>query len=214
MDATEHFQSSEAISAGKCGHVFHEACIARWLGESGGHCPQCRTLINKCGLTRLFFTQSSAKSTSTINELQTRIAQLIAECRRKEDSILALHLDSGRQKATIELFTDKCRRIEATIKELKADCRHKHRLTMAIDAECRQKMGRIEELTLECRRKACTIDELTAARQQKDDTIEELRRASELKDVCIATLTKTNHERADLIVDQAALLNQLTKELK
>ena len=67
----EHFQSSEAISASRCGLVFHEACITRWLDESGGvffsygHCPQCRSLISKVRLVRLFFTAAADDDTST-----------------------------------------------------------------------------------------------------------------------------------------------------
>ena len=106
----EHFQSSDAISASQYGHVFHEACIARWLDESGGvfsvgHCPQCRTIVNKVLLTRLFFTESSpnratttttatTSSQSDIDTLQARIVrakksieELRTECRQKTAKI-------------------------------------------------------------------------------------------------------------------------------
>ena len=82
----EYFQSNDSISASQCGHVFHEACIARWLGESGaihsvGHCPQCRSKVSKVRLTRLFFTENSrtvvaAPNRRDIDEVRDRINQL------------------------------------------------------------------------------------------------------------------------------------------
>ena len=97
----EHFESSAAISASRCGHVFHEACIARWLGESR-HCPQCRTVVNKVCLTRLFFTDSSVTSRATavnhqrsIDKLQARIDKLTDDCQLKGKSSLAIADTNG-----------------------------------------------------------------------------------------------------------------------
>ena len=98
----ECFQSSDVISASRCGHVFHHGCITRWLRESGIHCPQCRSVIVKVTLTRLFFTESSPyRATSTtatsttssqceIDVLETNANKLRAECRQKTDKIAEL----------------------------------------------------------------------------------------------------------------------------
>ena len=131
----EHMQSSEAISASKCGHVFHEACIARWLGESSvfsvGQCPQCRTVISKAGLTRLFFTHSSTQVnhqrhidtlTERIAVANKRISELGDDCRRKEDSIVALGDECRQKKATLDKLTCNCRRQASKIDELNDDC--------------------------------------------------------------------------------------------
>ena len=195
----ELFESSDTISACQCGHVFHQECIVRWLSRDGlhsiGKCPQCRTVIDEF-LTRLYFTDSSSTADvkqRNIDELQARIA-----------------LDT---KRILELTGD-CRRKEETIEELTDDCRHKQNAVVALNAECRQKKDKIDELTYECRRKAWIIDELTVDCQQKDVAIEELNDASERKDVTIATLSNSNQQRADLIVEQTARINQLTKELE
>ena len=84
--------------------------------------------------------------------------------------------------------------------ELTADCRRKQNSVIAlVDAECRQKMSKIDELTVKSR--------------QKDER-EELTEASDQKNVTISTLTKSNQERAELIVEQAARFSQLTKALE
>ena len=159
----EHFESSAAISASRCGHVFHEACIARWLGESR-HCPQCRTVVNKVCLTRLFFTDSSTSRATAVNHQR----------------------DIDKLQARIDKLTDDCQRKGETIEELTCDRRYKRNELILLKAEFRRKNAKIDELTY----------------------------ASEQKDVTIATLTKSNHERADLVVEQAARLNQLTKALE
>ena len=200
----EHFESSAAISASECGHVFHEACIARWLDESGflsvGHCPQCRTIVNKVCLTRLFFTDSSVTSRATavhhqrdIDELQARIDKLTDDCRRKEDSIAALQAECRRKTRTIDELTDGCQSKEQTIEELIDDRRYKQRMVDVLSAE-------VDELTCERAHKAWTIEQLTADCQQKDESI--------------ATLSKTNRQRGDRIVEQTARINQLTKKLE
>ena len=138
----EHFQSSDAISASHCGHVFHEACIERWLGESGaihslGQCPQCRSTIDQLRLTRLFFTDSSVSATATdtgvnhqrvIDELQERItfankriAGLTAECRGQEDSIVSLTVERRQKTKTINELRSSCQQKDATIEELTND---------------------------------------------------------------------------------------------
>ena len=198
----EHFETSEAISASHCGHVFHEACITRWLGQgvvrSVGYCPQCRAIVNRVGLTRLFFTHSSSTDVKQreIDELQARIA---------------------RDNKRIVTLTDDCRRKEEEIEKLTADFQNNQYSVVALSAECRQKRATIERLTCDSRRQASKIDELTADCRQKDEMnerIEELTEASEQKDATIATLNQSNQKRADLIVEQAERLNLLTKALE
>ena len=116
----EHFESSAAISASRCGHVFHEACIARWLGESR-HCPQCRTVVNKVCLTRLFFTDSSTSRATAVNhqrdidKLQARIDKLTDDCQRKGETIEELTCDHRYKRNELILLKAECRRNDVTI---------------------------------------------------------------------------------------------------
>ena len=121
----ECFQSSEAISASECGHVFHEACIARWLGESGDHCPYCRTaIIDKERLVRLFFFTTTAKinhqhAGDNCERQEVSTATLgCAECRQKEATIEELAHECRRQASLIGKLTDACRKKDETIGEL------------------------------------------------------------------------------------------------
>ena len=113
----EHFQSSDAISASQCGHVFHEACIARWLRESGGRCPQCRSIISKVLLTRLFFTESSPNrattTTTATTSSQSDIDTLQARIVRAKKSIEELRTECRLKTAKIEELT-KARRKQET----------------------------------------------------------------------------------------------------
>ena len=130
----EHFQSSEAISASECGHVFHQACILLGLNESCGfssigNCPQCRSSINKVRLTRLFFTDSLT-STATVNQrdidkLQARItlankriAELTDDCRRKDRSIEELIDDCEHRDEIIDELRNNCATRDNTIASL------------------------------------------------------------------------------------------------
>ena len=157
----EPFQSSEAIASGKCGHV-SSTKHASHAGLTRLSAVSHRNEQDGLHLTRLFFTQSSTSRDTfnqrDIDELQARIVELTADCRRKQNSVIAL-----------------------------------------VDAECRQKMSKIDELTVKSR--------------QKDER-EELTEASDQKNVTISTLTKSNQERAELIVEQAARFSQLTKALE
>ena len=205
----EHFQSSDAISASECGHVFHEACIARWLDESGilavGHCPQCRTVVNKECLMRLFFTATDSSRTLAITQrdidkLQARIDDLNVDCRRKEDSIVALNAECRRKEDTIDLLTYECRQQAWTIDDLTDDCRRKDRS--------------IEELTEAGEQKDETIEELTDDCEQKDETIEELTDDCAKKDATIASITDLYWERNDSLAQQTTRVKQLTKALE
>ena len=149
----DHFQSSDAISASECGHVFHEACITRWLDEgvggvflSYGHCPQCRGLISKMRLVRLFFTAADDDddtSTARVNH-QRDIDQL------KEQIALA----------------------NKRVAELTDDCRHKQYLVVALGTECRQTKSKIADLTDASERKDATIAEQAARVNQLNKTLE------------------------------------------
>ena len=187
----EHFESSAAISASRCGHVFHEACIARWLGESR-HCPQCRTVVNKVCLTRLFFTDSSTSRATAVNhqrdidKLQARIAELTKDCRRKEDSIVALNAECRQTKSKLEQRTLVCHRQSWIIDDLENDCRRKDRS--------------IQEYIDACEQRQTSIVELTNANRQKGETIEEL------TDLC--------SQRNESLAEQKSRVKQLTKALE
>ena len=192
----EHFQSSEAISASECGHVFHSACITRWLDESGilavGHCPQCRSVVNKERLMRLFFADSSTSRATAVNhqrdidKLQARIAELTKDCRRKEDSIVALNAECRQTKSKLEQRTLVCHRQSWIIDDLENDCRRKDRS--------------IQEFIDACEQRQTSIVELTNANRQKGETIEEL------TDLC--------SQRNESLAEQKSRVKQLTKALE
>ena len=199
----ERFQSSEAISASECGHVFHQACIVRWLNESCGfssigNCPQCRSSINKVRLTRLFFTDSSVTSTATVNQrdidkLQARIT-------------LA-------NKCIAELTAD-CRRKDRSIEELIDDCEHKDEIIDELTDDCKQKDEFIDDLTDDCRRKYWSIEELIDDCEHRDEIIDELRNNCAQKDKTIASLTNLYCERNDSLAEQTSRVKQLANELE
>ena len=75
----ERFESSDAISASECGHVFHGACIARWLDTSSSarvssQCPQCRSTVSRDHLVRLYFAADrTPTSTAAEDELRAQL---------------------------------------------------------------------------------------------------------------------------------------------
>uniref|UniRef100_A0A0K8SN88 RING-type domain-containing protein n=1 Tax=Lygus hesperus TaxID=30085 RepID=A0A0K8SN88_LYGHE len=102
-------------SALSCGHVFHSDCIVRWIDQSGrqpGTCPQCRSIVTKKNILRLFFdlVPSENYQDEKINELKkvvqflrgrlSRETQINSEL-REQNSVLELNLASAQKNSDV-----------------------------------------------------------------------------------------------------------------
>ncbi|RUS82071.1 hypothetical protein EGW08_010179 [Elysia chlorotica] len=90
------FESSHSvnISATPCGHVFHEACLMRWM-DTSSTCPSCRTHIKKTQvIKRLFFDinedvdgdEDVSHYKNQLSDLKAQLREATKEVRELEDS--------------------------------------------------------------------------------------------------------------------------------
>ena len=106
-------RSDEAVTASKCGHVFHEACITRWLSVVMDTpvpqvCPQCRSTVDRERLVRLYFTESSTSTPTTAldrSAVDMRIAELEKQLAAKESQLKVRHEHRRPRSASA---TNKC----------------------------------------------------------------------------------------------------------
>ncbi|KAI8992604.1 hypothetical protein BDB01DRAFT_442155 [Pilobolus umbonatus] len=96
-----------------CGHVFHEACIRKWITEGESRCPLCKKTASTSELRNtLYFsrtdrdfndTQEDAQQQKTIEQLSAEIVVLKNENRqltsdRKSDRLLIGRLRTSQEK--------------------------------------------------------------------------------------------------------------------
>eukprot|EP00435_Cladocopium_sp_Y103_P058320 s405_g20.t1 len=61
----------QPVSVLQCGHVYHRKCIASWMNQSRGECPQCKQFSNE--LRALHFDQTTALLSSNL-EIRSDLA--------------------------------------------------------------------------------------------------------------------------------------------
>ena len=132
----ERFQSSEAISASECGHVFHLACISHWLavGDPSGECPQCRSTLDRHRLVRLYFTESSTVTSNDDSMTAIELREQLAIANERIHSLDVSHRQCS------DLCVEQTTRLAQLEKQLRAN-------------ESQLNVRHVEKLCLE---RACT----------------------------------------------------------
>ncbi|GBM85292.1 hypothetical protein AVEN_231112-1 [Araneus ventricosus] len=77
------FDAAVGIVTTKCGHLFHNICIDRWLARSYT-CPECRSNVSENSLTKLFFHDISG------NNVERSLDTLKEQLRAKDLEIVKL----------------------------------------------------------------------------------------------------------------------------
>ncbi|GBN07408.1 hypothetical protein AVEN_8009-1 [Araneus ventricosus] len=124
------------IVSTKCGHVFHNICIKKWLKRSYT-CPECRRYVRKESLTKLFINfcidnKSDNNAEESLDALKKQLCGKDLECVEKDKKIIGLQIDCAVYERKIE---DKDNKIE----ELQTCFAHSELQILVKD-------GKIEEL--------------------------------------------------------------------
>ncbi|GBM85299.1 hypothetical protein AVEN_231117-1 [Araneus ventricosus] len=111
----DSFEAVVGIVATKCGHVFHNNCINRWLARSYT-CPECRSNVSVNSLTELFFHDMSGnnveRSLDTLkDELHAKDLQIV----QKDKRIRELRTSAANSKADFKKLYEKHNAIEDQI---------------------------------------------------------------------------------------------------
>lgn len=67
----------------KCGHIFGEKCIEKWLKDGNGSCPTCRENASKNDCRKIFMNKISILENEKENELR-----ILLEIAEKKNSFL------------------------------------------------------------------------------------------------------------------------------
>jgi hypothetical protein len=71
---TERFSDNADMSVCKCGHIFHQNCITRWLRAGLDiTCPQCRQPLNPIQIIHgLFFSEDAGEDENETEKRELR----------------------------------------------------------------------------------------------------------------------------------------------
>lgn len=93
---------AQPVSVLQCGHVYHRKCIASWMNQSRGECPQCKQFSSE--LRALHFDQTTALLSSN-TELRADLADTeeqrqrnLAELNQTWHDVLQTLADSSRRR--------------------------------------------------------------------------------------------------------------------
>ncbi|KAF8784287.1 E3 ubiquitin-protein ligase TRAIP-like [Argiope bruennichi] len=79
------FDGAVGIVTTQCGHIFHNSCIEKWLARSGT-CPECRNIVFKESLTKLFFNVSFDDKSG--NNIERSLDELKKQLHEKDLAII------------------------------------------------------------------------------------------------------------------------------
>ncbi|GBM85293.1 E3 ubiquitin-protein ligase TRAIP [Araneus ventricosus] len=135
----DRFDAAVGIVTTKCGHVFHNNCIDRWL-EQSYTCPECRSKVCKKSLTKLFFNftfditsdNNSDRSLDALKEQlrakdlesmdkDKKIKELQSYCARSERDVEKMHQEQMElqiEVSTVKREVQKLSRVEAKNQKL------------------------------------------------------------------------------------------------
>ena len=109
---TEVFDGIRDVSVVPCGHMFHSACLGRWLSQSMT-CPQCRNHVTlKSTIHKLFFNQPDANDGdhfSNVTRLESELEEAQIALRQKDREKNDLITEKAAREETLEQLKQRYR---------------------------------------------------------------------------------------------------------
>lgn len=90
--------NGQRVISTKCGHLFHEDCLKRWLDHQQGNstCPDCRRAINRCEDLQPLFLDVSNDDPSTPENWKCRMLRLQTQIKTLEEEKKNLVIENSR----------------------------------------------------------------------------------------------------------------------
>ncbi|GFO08408.1 hypothetical protein PoB_003491300 [Plakobranchus ocellatus] len=213
------FESTQTvnIAAAPCGHVFHEACLMRWM-DTSSTCPSCRTHVKKTQIIkRLFFdiSEDVDDKEQDVSHYVNQVSDLKAQLREKAKS---LHdTEESRDKYAALLAVAESKQEELTTK-LSRELSMKEVLKGDLKRVQRENDWHVQEIC-ELQKKAEKLHELQSVEMMlkgsSSDAEEMLRQYSDGGDSSIRQLsslvTVMKREYNQVLADKRTAKEQLSK---
>ncbi|GFR82167.1 E3 ubiquitin-protein ligase TRAIP-like [Elysia marginata] len=212
------FESTQTvnISATPCGHVFHEACLMRWM-DTSSTCPSCRTHIKKTQvIKRLFFDISEeVDGDEDVSRFKNQVSDLKAQVREKAKQVRDTEEARDNYQALLAVSEAKLGEVstklsrEVSLKEvLKADLKRVQKendLQIQEIQELQKKADKVHELQrVELILKGSSSDAEEMLQQYSDGGDSAIRQLSSL-------VTVMKREYNQVLVDKRTAKEHLSK---
>lgn len=92
--------ASEPASSTRCGHIFHEKCVSRWM-SSNHTCPQCRQISDRNSVHRVYLPDHQFERNDILEKLNE-----IAMQKKEQESVIK-NLESQKRKLEYDLKVKK-----------------------------------------------------------------------------------------------------------
>ncbi|XP_002732699.2 uncharacterized protein LOC100377562 [Saccoglossus kowalevskii] len=92
----------------KCGHLFGQSCIMKWLKGRGGKCPQCNAKSKKSEI-RVIYAKAVRTMDTAERDRALKDLEMEKEVRRKSE------LEAAQLKMQYQLAMDECNRLKAQL---------------------------------------------------------------------------------------------------
>lgn len=159
----------ESIGALRCGHVFHQDCIAQWVAQGKGKCPQCNKACRLEDVRRLSLEMAPALAPEELQRIQTASTE---ERERRQEALLSeqaeLEDEVGRKDAELLLLQDLCQ----DCKRRRGDVKEQQR---KLDEECSELSADLTTSTEACAALQAGLDAGLRRIQQRRLPVPQLR---------------------------------------
>ncbi|XP_065289241.2 E3 ubiquitin-protein ligase trul-1-like [Dermacentor albipictus] len=183
--SSDSSSGSNSVSATECGHVFHEACLQRWLAASRS-CPTCRKPLRAHGIVKLFLDAADVLPGGCIGNDGGPLQLLQRELGEARSQLEAAAVAERRQQEATVALRSSMRQIEGVartynakyVNSLRENC-HLRTQLRGLREEVRDKRHlRRENIALQARlhAKERQLQTITDSRSQLNKEALDLRR--------------------------------------
>lgn len=117
--SSDSSSGSNSVSATECGHVFHEACLQRWLAASRS-CPTCRKPLRAHGIVKLFLDAADVLPGGCISNDGGPLQLLQRELSEVRSQLKATAVAEKRQQEATSALRSRMRQIEGVARTYNA----------------------------------------------------------------------------------------------